>query len=165
MITIYVDDFNGEIDQKSYDSIINNLSLNTLQCPICKHFGMKIHGYYDRPVKTVAGIIKIVILRVKCLHCGKTHAILLSTLVPYQSIQLKDQIKIIKDDNIKELLESNLYIDENDISRVKRNYNNRFKEMLASEKLTLEEDIIINFFKRFNRQFLQIKRGFNILCV
>lgn len=163
MITIYVKDFNGEVDQKSYDSIINNLDLNRLQCPKCNHFGMKIHGYYDRPVKTINGLIRLVVLRVKCLSCNKTHAVLLSSLIPYQSIQLKDQLRIINNDDLNSLMILNPFIDESDISRVKYNFNHFFKQRLLSENIKLDKDLIINCFKYYKRQFLQIKCLSNIL--
>lgn len=163
MITIYVEDFNGEVSQKSYDNIINNLDLHRLQCPNCNHFGVNVHGYYDRPVKTINGLIKLVVMRVKCLLCGKTHTILLSTLVPYQSIQLKDQIRIINNEDINSLMINNPLIDESNISRIKYNFNHFFKQRLLSENISLDSNIIINCFKYFKRGFLQIKCTPNIL--
>lgn len=164
MITIYVKDFNSEVTQESYDAIIHNLDINTLQCPNCNHFNFKIHGYYDRPVKTSNDLIRLVVMRVKCLSCGRTHAILLSLLVPYQSIQLKEQIRIINNDNIDTLMLDNPFINESDISRVKYNYKHFYSQRLISEKIILDDNITLNSFKYFKRQFLQIKQCSNILC-
>lgn len=163
MITIYVKDFNGDITQKSYDDIINNLDLNRLRCPNCNGFNMLIHGYYFRSVKTCVGKIALKVLRVICPYCHKTHALLLSTIIPYQSIQLKDQLRIIQDDDIDSLMIENNGINEIDIVRVKENYNNFYKELLISEGIKLDDNLIINCFKYFKRQFLQIKRRLNIL--
>ena len=162
MITIYVKDFNEEITQESYDNIINNLDLNTIKCS-CGHYGVTVHGYYDRRVKTVFGSIRLVVMRVKCQTCGKTHAILLSSIVPYQSIQLKDQLRIIMNNNLKELMESNLDIDESNISTVRYNYHHYFKQRLISENIELDSDVVTNCFDLFKRQFLQIKCQTNIL--
>lgn len=47
------------------------------------------HGYYCRNVITKYSILKIVVSRVKCPSCGKTHAILPSFLIPYHQYSLE----------------------------------------------------------------------------
>ena len=63
---------------------------------------MVVHGYYTRKIKTINGNIELVILRVRCKDCGRTHAVLISFIVPYQSIEMSVQIEIITDKDIKE---------------------------------------------------------------
>ena len=66
-------------------------SLNTfrLECNCCHWKGSCIrHGYYERSYLLTAGDLvgegtKIRILRVKCKHCGRTHAILPEEIAPY----------------------------------------------------------------------------------
>lgn len=163
MITINVEDFNMEITQESYDEIINNIDRNRLCCPKCNHFDMVIHGYYDRPVKTKDGIIRIVIVRVKCKSCDCTHALLLSSIVPYGSVTLKDQIRIVKNDELDSLLSDNPFISFDDVSRIKRNYKLHYLERLRSFSIKIDKDIVSNCFLAFKRQFLQISCRSNIL--
>lgn len=163
MITIYLKNYNREITQKKYDEVIKELSFNTLTCPLCKGHHFVKHAYYSRKVKTKYSYLDLVILRVKCKTCNSTHALLLSCIIPYSSIQLKDQLRIIKGKNIDELMLTNINIDESDVQRVKRNYRKFFKEMLFSFDIALNRELIINCFKYFRRNFLQIKWGYNIL--
>lgn len=165
MITIYLNNFNKDISQAIYDDEINKLNINRIQCPKCHQYHMVKHAYYSRGVKTKKGKISLIVLRVKCKECNSTHAVLLSAIIPYSSIQYKDQLRIIKKKNLKELMIDNISIDESDISRVKRNYNKYFKQMLIVNKIQLNNELIINCFKCFKRNFNQIKRGYNILLI
>ncbi len=165
MITIYLKNFNKDINQAIYDDEVNKLNTNTIQCPKCHQHHMVKHAYYSRRVKTKKSAISLIVLRVKCKECNSTHAILPSAIIPYSSIQYKDQLRIIKNKNLKELMIDNIYIDESDISRVKRNYNKHFKQMLIANRIILNNELIINCFKCFNRNFNQIKRGYNILLI
>lgn len=165
MITIYIENFNQEINQTIYDNEINKLNINKIQCPKCHQCHIVKHSYYSRKIKTKESILSLIVLRVQCKECKSTHAVLLSVIIPYSSIQFKDQLRIIKNKNLKDLMISNIYIDESDISRVKRNYKKYFKQMLIANKITLNKKLIINCFKYFNRNFNQIKSGYNILLV
>ena len=94
MITITVP-FDNTLNQKTYENIINTLQFHQLQCT-CGHSGcLTIHGYYTRSLKKDDSGISLSICRVRCSHCGRTHAILPSLLVPYSQVSLQDQISII----------------------------------------------------------------------
>ena len=93
MITLFVSDFKY-ISQDIYDRETVPLQLHRLTCPSCGHSAcLTVHGYYTRSVHTPNGPVSLRILRVKC-SCGRTHAILLSSLVPYSRVLLADQVKI-----------------------------------------------------------------------
>ena len=70
-----------------YAQFIQNLNVFTLECNHCHWRGTCIrHGYYWRSYLLSVGDLtgsRIRILRVKCKHCGKTHAILPEEIVPY----------------------------------------------------------------------------------
>ena len=96
MITIFVRDCN-QISQSFYDSVIFDLQLHQLTCS-CSHSAcLSVHGYYRRTVKLSSGAIRLRVCRVKCSECGATHALLLSSMVPYSQILLSDQQRICKD--------------------------------------------------------------------
>ena len=162
MITIKCDLDN--INQEKYDEIINNLDFNKLICPKCNHSDLIIHGYYTRRLKTKIGTIYLRIIRVICKTCGSTHALLLSCLVPYSSVDLKSHIRIINNDDINGLMEEISDIDESNIAYVLRMFNRYFKERLLSVSISVtDDDLVFNCFKYFKRQFMQIKCTSNIL--
>ena len=105
-------------------------------------------------------------MRVKCKECKRTHAILPDMIVPYSQIPADIQHKVLKDDKeasyIKELLDANCDITESDIYRIRSNYRKHWKERIRSIFLTIEdkiEVIIEGCYKRFGKQFMQIRRG------
>ena len=152
------------INQEKYDEIINNLDFNRLICPKCDHSNLIIHGYYTRRLKTKIGIIYLRIIRVICKTCGSTHALLLSCLVPYSSIDLKSHIRIINNDDIKGLMNEIIDIDESNVAYVLRMFKLHFKERLLSVSISISDDgLVFNCFKCFKRQFMQIKCIYNVL--
>lgn len=86
--------FSGEKERKSsewidlYTRFILMLNLFRLECSNChRREGFTRHGYYTRGYVLEACDlekgVRIRILRVKCKHCGCTHAILPEEIVPY----------------------------------------------------------------------------------
>ncbi|MGL5978395.1 MAG: DUF6431 domain-containing protein [Erysipelotrichaceae bacterium] len=83
--------------QKSYNDLICSINLNTIQCP-CGHDGcFIIHGYYQRYVLFHCVTIRIRILRVRCIYCNVTHAILVESMVPYSLLSADDIILALTD--------------------------------------------------------------------
>ena len=158
MITLKVDKLNREISQKLYDEIIASVDIHLLECT-CKRHNMVVHGYYTRKLKTNNGNIELVILRVRCKDCGKTHAVLISFIVPYQSIEMSVQIKIITDNDIEKIMYCNPCIDELDIYRVKERFRLKYKAWMRSLNLTLEDDLVLESFRYFRSNFMQIHKG------
>ena len=82
MITIFVKDCN-QISQSFYDSVIFDLQLHQMTCS-CSHSAcLSVHGYYWRSVKLPSGTLRLRVCRVKCSECGTTHALHLTSMVPY----------------------------------------------------------------------------------
>jgi len=163
MISINVECFNSEMSQKLYNQKIDEVDLNTLECPYCHNHGFVCHGFYGRYVKSTSGKFRLVVKRVKCSSCSHTHALMPSLIVPYRSIQLKDQIRIINDDNVYQLMIDNIDINEIDVWRIKHDFKSYFKQRLISYGLSIDKDIVENSFTYFGRQFMQIGCLCNIL--
>lgn len=168
MITIFTNDCNP-ITQEKYDKIINHLQFHQLQCS-CRHSAcLTIHGYYTRRLKTPDGVIMLRICRVFCFECRKTHALLLSSIVPYSQIPSSVQNDIIqcfiKHTTYSSIMNDNPCIDENNIKAVIRSYLHVWKERLISENIPFQPfgRLIFQCFSLFHRQFMQIKCTTNIL--
>ena len=161
MITIFVRDCN-QISQSFYDSVIYDLQLHQLTCS-CSHSAcLSVHGYYKRTVKLSSGAIRLRVCRVKCSECGATHALLLSSMVPYSQIPLPDQQRICKDyeegRSVSIVCESNPSIDENNVKSILRNYRLCCREKLRSLRIGLAPlgTLVLSCFSDYSSQFMQI---------
>ena len=166
MITISTKKING-FNQNNYNKIIEELPFHKLLCT-CGQAGQLIkHSYYTRSIKQSNGFLDLRVLRVKCKSCNKTHAILLQFIVPYSQILLHDQISIITSYENKSSFEtimlSNLLIDESNIRYIISRYLKIWKERLIAFELKIDKCISYKCFLKFKKQFMQIKRGSNIL--
>lgn len=92
MIIIETKQIINTINQKNYSFIISSLDFSILPCPKCNHTGLSVHAYYSRNLKNNP----IRITRVRCPHCGSTHALLLEPMIPFlSSVSSNDIITII----------------------------------------------------------------------
>lgn len=168
MITVLVKE-NNPISQDFYNSVINSLQIHRIFCS-CGHAGcLRIHGYYRRCVKTPAGTVTLLILRLKCTECGHTHAVLLSSIVPYSQITLNDQRQIAAayeaGNDRNAICDTNSSIDENNVKYIIRSYRRHWHERLRSERISLfpAERLIRLCFAVYSAQFMQIHATFNRL--
>lgn len=128
-----------------------------------------IHAYYNRYLKSSEGKICLRICRVICECCLHTHAILLSSMVPYSQISTAEHISIIDNynNNLSQdsVMENNPLIDESNYRYIIRCYLKHWQEKLQSECMTLNpvQQLIKSCFTHFSRQFMQIKSTLNIL--
>lgn len=168
MITIFVQDCN-QISQSFYDSVINKLQFHQLTCS-CGHSAcLSIHGYYRRSVKTPDGLCSLRICRVICSECGHTHALLLSSIIPYSQIPFVVQHQVIssyEEGTVpSSVCERYLSIDENNVKHLIRSYRKRWREMLLSLSISLSSVILLirQCFLNYSAQFMQIHQGRHVL--
>ena len=168
MITVFTD-FCNPISQDFYDKTIAAIQFHQLTCS-CGHSScLTIHGYYDRSVKSEDSSIRLHICRVKCSHCGTTHALLLSSIVPYSQISMADQIRIIScyedSGDFSDIMDEAPSIDESNIRAVIRRYIRHWMQRLLSAHISIHSSLFFLHlcFSHFHRQFLQIKTTPNIL--
>ena len=160
MITIQIPscDF---ISQAYYDDVVNAISLNKLRCSCGQSGRLSRPAYYTRTIKMKSRVIWLRILRLICKACGRTHAVLLSEMVPYSQIPLKDQVNLIiaseKHVSFSAILQDNLCIDENNAAYVIRSFRMHWKTRLLRAGISLAEDLSVSCFSFFSIQFMQIK--------
>ena len=158
MIIVIIPEVNL-VTQNIYDQITERLDPSQLTCAKCSHTGTTIHGYYNRKLKTAVGKIVLSIMRVKCSFCGATHAILLSSIVPYSWITLKDTVSIItaqSADQRYRIMEETPDIDESDVYRIIRNYKSHWKQRLLSFRIPIDDEVASRCISVFKRMFMQI---------
>lgn len=170
MITILISDCN-HISQSFYDSVFNSLQLHQLSCS-CGHSAcLSIHAYYYRSVKLQTGMIRLRICRLICSECHKTHAVLLSSIVPYSQIRMLDQQRICVSyesaNKPSGICDINPSIDENNVKTVIHNYRKFWREKLLSLRIALSPipRLICSCFSNYSASFMQIHRMTNLLFV
>lgn len=137
--------------------------------PVATPDGLTIHGYYNRSIKHGVSRLSLRICRVICSECGRTHALLLSSMVPYSHITTLQQINIIRhslsDGNFSDVMNCTPSIDESCVRSVIRRFRHHWKQRLLSENIlpTTDNRFIEHCFSAFCRQFMQIKCTPNIL--
>ena len=163
MILITVRDYN-QFSQHFYDSVVNSLQLHQLTCTCGHSASLSIHAYYTRGVFLPEGTESLRICRVKCSECGKTHAILLSSLVPYDRISLADQHRIIlacgNGTDRNAVCEENPGVDDNTVKAVIRRYRLFWLQRLLAEAVSLASlpAVVISCVSLYSIQFMQIRR-------
>jgi hypothetical protein len=168
MITVLVNDCN-QFSQSFYDSITSNLQWHQVRCS-CGHAGcLTIHGYYYRSVHSRSGSYLLRILRMKCSECGRTHAILLSSFVPYNQISLEDQRLVVEAfehrEDVLKVCTPEGSLDENNVKAIIRRYKHHWQEKLRAEATGFSplQKLIRQCFSLYSAQFMQVRCTFNTL--
>ena len=86
-----------KLSQSIYNKIIDSLDFNSICCNSCSSNNWAFHASYDRYVDILNRCFKIKILRVICLTCGKTHAILVKDMIPFSILSFNDIISVLID--------------------------------------------------------------------
>lgn len=168
MITLFVEE-NNPITPNFYNKVLHNLQFHQLTCPCGRSGCLSVHGYYHRHIKASSGTLLFRICRVRCACCGHTHAILLSSMVPYSRISLAVQVTIIKNHEASlsqdSLMSDNPSIDESNYRYIIRQYLLHWKQKLLSERIPFHSVSLLtaSCFSHFMCQFMQIKNVPNIL--
>ena len=168
MITVLFEDCNT-FSQNIYDQTVSSIQLHMLECTCGKKGCLIRYGHYKRHLKFRSVDILLIVQRVFCEECHKTHALLLSPVVPYSQIPLEDQQEILEctenSASPEAILDRNILVDENNIKYVVRQYRKHWKQRLLSIGKTLRDRLTVPCLHVFSRQFMQIHRTGNILFV
>lgn len=168
MITITVP-FDKPLNQNTYENLINTLQFHQLQCTCGRSGCLTIHGRYTRSLKEEDSEITLSICRVKCSHCGRTHALLPSQLVPYSRVSLQEQAAILSayedSGDFEQIMERTPSIDENLIASIIRRYVKHWMQKIRSFRVELSfpPRLVKQCFSLFRNQFMQIRQTPNIL--
>ena len=144
--------------QAAYSSIICSIDLTILKCPSCHHIGTNVHGYYTHQFFTEDGKISILIKRVKCRHCGKTHALLLSCFVPYYRLPMDSILLIIREKKLRTIQQLHTlipYVSVEYILYILRLFRRYWKDRIYSYFIPFDALIHKRCIEIFHHPFMQ----------
>lgn len=164
MITFISKNFNT-FDQKNnriqslYDNFIHrDVDFSIVTCSCGHDHCLTRHAYYTRTVKTMFGSFRIRILRVKCSLCNVTHAVMISCIIPYSQILLKQQMEIVTHSlSSLDNLMIQYTIDEAHIRYIKKQYHTYWKSRLCHLTRIFHDQLSWYCFHHFKKQFMQIR--------
>ena len=168
MITIETENYN-HISQDFYNNVINSIDLNQIQCTCGLSGSLIFYGSYKRKVQLSDEVLVLTVARVRCSACGHTHALILSSLVPYSQIPAALHFHTIaaSEDGtpLDSILSDQCCVDESNLRSIIRSYRLYWRERLLSERISLTPFslLIRRCFSCFSRSFMQIKNTRNIL--
>ena len=170
MITIETENYNL-ISQDFYNKVIHSIDLNQITCP-CGHSGCLIfYGSYKRKLQLQDEILILTVARVYCSICGHTHALLLSSIVPYSQFPLSVHVDIIVASEEAAspitVLDNQEFIDESNLRYIIRVFKQHWHQRLRSEGILFSplSRLVRNCFLYYSRQFMQIKNTTNKLFI
>jgi hypothetical protein len=110
-------------------------------------------------------LVPIDIERVRCQSCKRTHALLPHCIVPYSRVPLDVHVELLSANSSAEI--SNLLfkyqIEKYHYKRIYINFKEKWLERLNSIPVNLQsKKLVVECFKHFNLQFMQIKQTINI---
>ena len=168
MITLIVDHCKP-ISQANYDEEVNSVQIHTLICPHGHKGCCSRYGRYKRSIHTEEGKLSLSIARVWCSACAGTHALFLSTMVPYSQLPRDVQAAIIQhydsDHCYDTILDTFLSLDLHTVHSVVRSFNRHWRQRCLSAGISIFDlhSLTSACFRFFKRQFMQIKIRCNSL--
>lgn len=150
------------LSQDYYDRIVLELDRSLIQCPDCNQLGFYVNSYYERSFKLAGSPNKtrILIMQVICKSCGKTHAILLSCMIPWSQISLQDTLIILRLEPSSPDYDDNPLISHEDRVRIRKAFRLFWKERLMAFRISIDEALSENCIFYHHRQFMQIHCGY-----
>lgn len=152
----------NDLSQDYYDRIVQELDRSLILCPTCKQLGFYVNSYYERSFKLAGSPdkTKILIMQVICKSCGKTHAILLSSMIPWSQITLHDTLVVLKLDPSSPKAEYNPLISHEDRVRLRKAFRLFWKERLKAFNISIDDSLSGTCIFYHHRQFMQIHCGY-----
>lgn len=92
MIVAYL----GSSLQGYYENLYENIQKVRLVCPKCEE-RVNIHGYYNRSLRFGDDKVNLKILRVKCVRCKSTHAVLPDFISPRKHFSAAEREMVVED--------------------------------------------------------------------
>lgn len=113
------------INQLNYNKTIKSLNLNSIRCTECSNNSWSFYGTYMRYINFLGIKCRIKVTRIICNHCGKTHAVLIESMVPFSCLDHDDIINILESSYMDCTDSSHFYYLKNRFSNINfKSYKN-----------------------------------------
>lgn len=158
--------------KKTLNKYTETLNFGVLECPNCHSNDYIRWGTYERGItyyknRTIYSEI-VIIQRIRCKSCGKTHALLPFGIVPYKQLTDEVIIDLLNDYNTFLFSDHTILYLKKQFRKffpylstiLKTNSISTILQKLKSNK----DDILLRFITLNGRCFMQIKLGSLSLC-
>lgn len=142
--------------------MIELVILSSIQCP-CGHVGFHGHGTYVRYVKLSAIVLHLIVRRVRCPECGRTHALIPDCLIPWSQIPLETTVLLVRAENtdeIHQIMDEQVNITAEDVHNVRIRFRRYWKERMISYGIEYDSKLTDTCISLFRKQFMQIRSGY-----
>lgn len=154
----------GEIiSQREYNTYVSAISYETVPCQCGMQGGLYQHGSYRRQVKYGMGKYSILIHRLRCKYCQKTHAVLPAQLVPYSQLPVHEQISVIaalkKGKMVSDICDT-LNVEEHDVYYLRKKYLEYWEKRIREKRIDMTQstvDLVQECVGQMEKQFMQVK--------
>lgn len=85
---------NFKLNQTIYNRIVDSLDLDSIPCDSCSSHDWSFHASYERKID-ILNNSSIIVARVICNHCRKTHVILIEGMIPFSSLSHHEIIHVL----------------------------------------------------------------------
>lgn len=139
-----------------------SLHLELMECPFsdCNQVGLHVNSYCERSVDNGKVSFRLLVKQVICPVCGRSHAILPDTLIPYSKYTIDVVHAIVTEDRSAQIIQ-NVPVDT--VRWIIAMFRRRWHQRLQSEKIPLKDSLVSlskKCIKAFHLQFMQIHCGF-----
>ena len=144
-----------KLTQESYNTMTDSLHLELMKCPFCHHVGFYVNSYYERSVDDGEDSFRLLVKQIICPECGKTHAILPDTIIPYSKYTTHVVHAIVTGDRYAQIIQN---VPQETIRWIISMFRRKWKQRLLAENIPLEDSpvsISKQCIKAFNMQFMQ----------
>lgn len=97
-----------KLNQATYNKIVDGIDLDSIVCDSCSNHDWVSHATYERKIDIFNRKYMLIITRVICLHCRKTHAILVEDIVPFSILSHSEIIQVLSSYNTLGIFSSHL---------------------------------------------------------
>ena len=143
------------VSQSFYDRAVSSVDFSSISCDCCLHdHCFEKYGFYFRSFISSTSI-RLRIQRIRCRHCGRTHAILLSSMVPYSAHSIEIHIAVASMP-VRDVLERFQELYSDTAHSIRRRFRKYWKDLIHICDAAADH-IASSCLLRFGRQFMQCR--------
>lgn len=143
-----------------YYQLVNLLEVSAVACPTCGHYEMIRWGFYFRRISIAGDIYTLKVQRLYCKNCHHSHAVFIADIIPYQMINIRSALSIMKGKEYwEDVLMDNPQLTDSDLYRLRKKYYQFQERLRVIQKSFMDgiESILPRFFEEYHIQLFQCR--------